>query len=301
MYQGRIYSISGNTPGYPALYETAFKNGYSCIHPNCRHQFFPYNPKFHTAEEIARLEETTRLPFVGDPQSEAVRASYARGQMQMRQWNKEMNEFEKMQKSYAARGEEPPYKTLGAFRRAYRSEEGSLAYAKTHYMRRAMREFKEFENVLGKENVPKTLAEFQQMKYNKDKQSFVNLSEFRNYKKDNTKATKENFKTAQRLKEVGLKGEIHIPPQKIDTKDFVFDDEHINKSRKHNISRKEAERFISNSFVSVTQWKGQRILFISYDGATCIDLQTNLIVTSFGKTDFDDTYKNIIKEAKKNE
>ena len=84
MYQGRIYSISGNTPGYPALYKTAFKNGYSCIHPNCRHQFFPYNPKFHTEEERARLEKDTRRPMDEEKQSEAARQAYAHSQMQMR-------------------------------------------------------------------------------------------------------------------------------------------------------------------------------------------------------------------------
>lgn len=52
------------------------------------------------------------------------------------------------------------------FRRAYRSEEGSLAYAKTHFMRRDMRQYDEFEKVLGA-NMTKTLAEFQEMKYNK--------------------------------------------------------------------------------------------------------------------------------------
>lgn len=172
IYQGRIYSISGNTPGYPALYKTAFRNGYSCIHPNCRHQFFPYNPKFYTAEERERLEKDTRRPMDEEKQSDSARSAYARSQMQMRQGNKEMNEFAKMQEHY---GDNAPYKTLGAFRRAYRSEEGSLSYAKTHYYRRDMREFSEFESIIGKENMPKTLAEFQQMKYNKDKQQYKTL------------------------------------------------------------------------------------------------------------------------------
>lgn len=174
VYQGRIYSISGNTPGYPALYKTAFRNGYSCIHPNCRHQFFPYNPKFHTAEERAELEKNTRRPMDEDLQSDSARSAYTRSQMQMRQWNNEMNRFAEYQKLCAERGEEPAYKSLGAFRRAYRSEEGSLAYAKTHYYRRDMREFTEFESVLGRQNMPATLAEFQAMKYNK-KEEFALL------------------------------------------------------------------------------------------------------------------------------
>ena len=67
-------------------------------------------------------------------------------------------------------GKDAPYKTLGAFRRAYRSEEGSLPYAKTHYYHRDNRQFVEFESIIGKENVPESLVKFQEMKYNDEEQ-----------------------------------------------------------------------------------------------------------------------------------
>ncbi len=171
-YQGRIYSISGKTAGYPALYETAFKHGYSIIHPNCRHQFYPYNPKFHTAEERKALEEGTRRSWEDDNrQGEAAREEYAKSQMQKRQWNKELNEFAEMQKSYAERGEETPYKTLGAFRRAYRAKEGTLTYAKTHYYQRDTQQYNELKTELGANAVPKTFEQFQELKYSKAKVS----------------------------------------------------------------------------------------------------------------------------------
>lgn len=165
LYQGRIYSVSGRTPGYPSLYETAFKHGYSIIHPNCRHQFFPYNPKFHTEAERQALEEGTRRPWIGGQQGEAARAEYAKSQMQMRRWNKELNEFAQMKQRF---GDNAPYKTLGAFRRAYRSQEGTLSYAKSHYYKRDKKEYDEFEEVVGKENMSETLEKFQELKYNKD-------------------------------------------------------------------------------------------------------------------------------------
>lgn len=61
-----------------------------------------------------------------------------------------------------------PYKSLCAFRRAYRSAEGTLAYAKTHYIRRDMREYEEFKEVLGAERAPQSLAKLQSLKYNKN-------------------------------------------------------------------------------------------------------------------------------------
>ncbi len=151
--------------GYPALYKTAFRNGYSCIHPNCRHQFFPYNPKFHTAKEREQLEKDTRRPMDEEKQSESVRSAYARSQMQMRQWNNEMNRFAEYQELCAERGEKPDYKNLGSFRRAYRSKEGSFAYAKSHYIRRDARQHDGYKAVLGK-GLPDTLAKFQEIKYN---------------------------------------------------------------------------------------------------------------------------------------
>lgn len=171
--QGRIYSISGNTPGYPSLYDTAFKNGYSIIHPNCRHQFFPYNPKFHTEEENERLQRDTNRPWdeetsdINAKEAEKYREQYAKAQMQMRKWNKELNEYAEMRERF---GKDAPYKTLGAFRRAYRSEEGSLSYAKTHYFRRDSKQFEEFKKVLGAENMPETVEKFQELKYNKSKE-----------------------------------------------------------------------------------------------------------------------------------
>jgi len=130
------------------------------------------------------LEEGTRRSWDADnQQAEAARSAYARSQMQMRQWNKELNEFAEMQKFYQERGEEPPYKTIGAFRRAYRSAEGSLAYAKTHYYRRDVKQYEEFAKALGQHRMPKTLAEFQQMKYNDRKEFEL----FNGFKKANQK------------------------------------------------------------------------------------------------------------------
>lgn len=108
-------------------------------------------------------------------QSERARSDYARNQMQMRQWNNEMNRFAEYQKLCAERGEEPTYKSLGVFRRAYRSEEGSLSYAKSHYAKRDARELEGYTQVLGVKNVPSTLAKFQKIKYNKNKQKYASM------------------------------------------------------------------------------------------------------------------------------
>lgn len=66
MYQGRVYSVSGNNSNYPSLYETALSSGFEVIHPNCRHQFLPYFPEFAEIERSGQAQvdrEFSNRPF----------------------------------------------------------------------------------------------------------------------------------------------------------------------------------------------------------------------------------------------
>lgn len=126
VYQGRVYSISGKDSRYPALYQTAFKSGYSIIHPNCRHSWTPYHIELYTKEQQDEDRKRSNRSFKPDTdsrafqQTERMREEYAKGQAKMRQWNAEIVEYERMKAHYKSLGEEPPYKTLGAFRREVR-------------------------------------------------------------------------------------------------------------------------------------------------------------------------------------
>ena len=95
--QGRIYSISGNTPGYPSLYDTAFRHGYSVIRPNLRHRFFPYNHSSHTEEENSQLHHATERSWnddttggIDEKQLETYREQYAKRQMRGRTTSEEI-------------------------------------------------------------------------------------------------------------------------------------------------------------------------------------------------------------------
>ena len=135
VYQGRVYSISGKDSRYPALYKTAFKSGYSIIHPNCRHSWTPYHEELYTDKELDEMRKRSNRSWQPDgdgkafQQTERARAEYARGQQLMRQWNAEILEYEKMKAYYKSIGEEPPYKTLGAFRREVRKPKDKQSVA----------------------------------------------------------------------------------------------------------------------------------------------------------------------------
>lgn len=61
-----------------------------------------------------------------------------------------------------------PYKDIGAFRRAYRAEENSLAYKRSHNLIRDYQNLQRYCDELGRNSLPKTLESYQKIVYNND-------------------------------------------------------------------------------------------------------------------------------------
>lgn len=173
---------------YPALYKTAFKSGYSIIHPNCRHSWSPYHMELYSEEERRQALERSNRTWKPDgdgrvfQQTERARAEYSKGQQLMRQWNAEIVEYERMKAYYAEQGQEPPYKSLGAFRREVRKPHEKQSPAMRSWKRQYgdQLQYERWKAIVGIENMPKTLAKFQQIKYNKSSQLEFEL--LRHYK-----------------------------------------------------------------------------------------------------------------------
>ena len=188
VYQGRVYSISGNDSRYPALYKTAFKSGYSIIHPNCRHSWSPYHVELYSEEERRQALERSNRTWKPDgdgrvfQQTERARAEYSKGQQLMRQWNAEIVEYERMKAYYAEQGQEPPYKSLGAFRREVRKPHEKQSPAMRAWKRHVpdKQQYERWKGIVGERYMPKTVDEFQQIKYNRDRQQeFEKLRQIR--------------------------------------------------------------------------------------------------------------------------
>jgi hypothetical protein len=120
-FEGRVFSISGKSDKYPPLYGTALKKGYSLIHPNCRHEFIPFNEQFYTQDQLKEIQEKSNKPFKDD-RTEQEREQYARSQAYNSQLREEFKEYSEMKLQF----EDLPYKTIGAYRRAKR--QGSETY-----------------------------------------------------------------------------------------------------------------------------------------------------------------------------
>ncbi|MDY5439354.1 MAG: hypothetical protein SPG06_01085 [Eubacteriales bacterium] len=91
-----------------------------------------------------------------------------------------------------------PYKTLSAYRRAHRKGEDSSDYKKSHNLLKDYEQYGRWKKVLGDKEMPETLAEFQEMKYNNNKK-FDELKELKDYVRENPNATSKDYKLVKKL------------------------------------------------------------------------------------------------------
>lgn len=164
---GRVFSISGKDKRYPPLRDgvnSPLKNGYDLIHPNCRCEFRAYFEALHSDEENELKRRFSNRPFTGDARTTEQARAYQEWQAVNRRAIDEQRRWNEMQ---VVLGKDNPYKDIGALRRALRSDEESFAYKKSHYAVRDYNQYERWKSILGKENVPETLADFQDLKYNK--------------------------------------------------------------------------------------------------------------------------------------
>ena len=103
-------------------------------HPNCRHEFIPWHEEIEDPADVEKAIKNSRIQYdekgnLVDVRHQRDIEGYAQWQAGNRQLNREYLEYERMKKYYAEQGKEPPYKTLGAFRREARKPVGKQSDA----------------------------------------------------------------------------------------------------------------------------------------------------------------------------
>ena len=157
-YQGRIYCISGKDRRFPALFETALRRGYALMHPNCRHEFIPVWLELMDEKELAAEIDRSKISPQADTRSQKERDAYAEWQAEHRQRYSEQQYFNQAKQTL---GSAMAYKDIGAFRRSYRSKEGSFAHQKSHNLIRDYKQLQSYREELGRASLPKTLENYQ--------------------------------------------------------------------------------------------------------------------------------------------
>lgn len=180
-YRDRVFSVSGEDKRYPPLRDgpnSPLKNGYDLIHPNCRCEFRAYFEALHSEEENEAKRKFSNRPFEGDKRTTEQARAYQEWQTVQRQAIDEQRRWNEMQ---AVLGKDNLYKDIGALKRALRSDKESFTYKKSHYAVRDFKQYERWKNILGEENMPKNLAEFQDLKYN-NTDKFEELREVKEYR-----------------------------------------------------------------------------------------------------------------------
>ncbi len=176
-YRDRVFSVSGEDKRYPPLRDgpnSPLKNGYDLIHPNCRCEFRAYFEALHSEEENEAKRKFSNRPFDGDKRTAEQARAYQEWQTVQRRAIDEQRRWNELQ----SLGENNPYSDIGALRRALRSDKDSFAYKKSHYAVRDYNQYKQFKQTLGDDNMPESLAEFQELKYNNNDE-FGLLSDYK--------------------------------------------------------------------------------------------------------------------------
>lgn len=99
---------------------------------------------------------------------------------------------------------------------------------------------------------------------------------------------------------LGKNARLHIPPETVFARGLSFNDDHINKERKHNVTNDMAILFIEQSKASITVWNGKFERYYGPNGAAYVDIEKNEIRTAFTGLEFDDPVKKFLEVLEKN-
>ena len=91
VYEGRVFSISGNSKDYPPLDE-AF-SGYNTIHVNCSHSITPFFEEF--SNKVDQLKEESYRPFELEPKDKKSIDAYNKDQKVKSDRRTDRNAWEK--------------------------------------------------------------------------------------------------------------------------------------------------------------------------------------------------------------
>lgn len=97
------------------------------------------------------------------------------------------------------------------------------------------------------------------------------------------------------------KSVVHLTPTPIDVSKLSFDDNHINKERKHNVSESEAKQFIKDAKFSVEVWDGEFERYYGKEGTTYVHVLVDKIRTSFKAYEYDGITKKVVEVYKQYE
>lgn len=148
------------------------------------------------------------------------------------------------------------------------------------------RQFERYREVLG-EDAPKTLDSFQKLKYN-DNEKWERFQ--RSYMDTN-----RYNKLVAESGNLNIKGKPIKNIDRIDLKDFSFQEEHINTDRTHMVTKEQAQQYIKHSVAAYSRWNGQVTVYISGRGASIVDHKKKTVSTAYSSKEYDDKLSKLLE------
>lgn len=140
-YEGRVFSVSGTNPNYPALYDTPWSSAYQNFHPHCRHILTQYIEELQSDEDIQDMRKYSNRSFdIGGKgwtkeqtaQANRSLANYRAGRDRK---TKLYTDRKQWQNYRAVLGDDAP-KSFSGFRRMKQSGNDNWQYTQLDYRRR---------------------------------------------------------------------------------------------------------------------------------------------------------------------
>ncbi len=151
------------------------------------------------------------------------------------------------------------------------------------------KQFEEYKNILGK-NSPKTLKDFQEIKYN-------NLEDWNKLKRDYIDSNRYN-KIIKNSDTLNIKGIPIKNIDRIDLTEFEFDYDHINNERNHGVTKEMAQEFINSSKAAYSRWNGQVVVYVSENGCSVVNLKDKKVNTAYKNDEYDNKFKKLMEVLK---
>ncbi len=274
LWQGKIYSRSGKSDKYPDFRAaTGYGTGAGLGGWNCAHSFGAYvegAPRVYTKEQLAEMD-APKYEYGGKKLTEyEAQQEQRKNEREIRRWKRE----------YAAMDAAGQDTTEAAVKLKAARERQTDFLNKTGLKRQSDRE---------------------QMTSFGRSQAARAGSEARAYEK--ALAEKKKYDTiAAELKATGAIQKtaiVHFTPQPIDVDGLGFDDNHINRERRHQVTEAQAKDYIRSAKVSVTVWGGRYERYYSYDGAAYVDKSGQFIRTAYPAERYDEKTTAFMEVLKK--
>jgi len=126
-YEGKVYSISGKDSRYPALYKTALQSGYDIMHPNCRHEFLPFQEKLYTKQELSSIQKESNH-FTNPDKNDKIFTTYNSQQAFLQKRNRDFLEYGELKRLFGA---DMPYKSFAGYRSSRRAKSSNFSKIRT--------------------------------------------------------------------------------------------------------------------------------------------------------------------------